>query len=58
MNARELRAKGDEELRKELVDLHREAFKSEDAEGNGAIVAAKPGQEGATGHRPTEYDPD
>lgn len=26
MNARELRARGDEELRKELVDLHREAF--------------------------------
>ena len=26
MNARELRARGDDELRKELVDLHREAF--------------------------------
>jgi len=26
MNARELRTKGDDELRKELVDLHREAF--------------------------------
>ena len=26
MNARELRARGDDELRKELMDLHREAF--------------------------------
>ena len=26
MNARELRARGGDELRKELVDLHREAF--------------------------------
>ena len=26
MNARELRARNDDELRKELVDLHREAF--------------------------------
>ena len=26
MNARELRARGDDELRKELTDLHREAF--------------------------------
>ena len=26
MNARELRARGENELRKELVDLHREAF--------------------------------
>ena len=26
MNARELRARSDDELRKELVDLHREAF--------------------------------
>lgn len=26
MNARELRARGDDDLRKELVDLHREAF--------------------------------
>ena len=26
MNSRELRARGDDELRKELVDLHREAF--------------------------------
>ena len=26
MNARELRARGDDEIRKELVDLHREAF--------------------------------
>ena len=26
MNARELRARGDDELRKELADLHREAF--------------------------------
>lgn len=26
MNARELRARGEDELRKELVDLHREAF--------------------------------
>ena len=26
MNARELRTRSDDELRKELVDLHREAF--------------------------------
>ena len=26
MNARELRAKSDDDLRKELLDLHREAF--------------------------------
>ena len=37
MNARELRAKGDDELRKELVDLHREAFNLRMQKGMGQL---------------------
>ena len=42
MNARELRAKGDDELRKELVDLHREAFNLRMQKGMGQL--SRPGQ--------------
>ena len=41
MDARELRAKGDEELRKELVDLHREAFNLRMQKGMGQL--SRPG---------------
>ena len=37
MNARELRAKGDDEIRKELVDLHREAFNLRMQKGMGQL---------------------
>ena len=37
MNARELRARGDDELRKELVDLHREAFNLRMQKGMGEL---------------------
>lgn len=37
MNARELRARGDDELRKELVDLHREAFNLRMQKGMGQL---------------------
>ena len=37
MNVRELRAKGDDELRKELVDLHREAFNLRMQKGMGQL---------------------
>ena len=37
MNARELRAKDDDELRKELVDLHREAFNLRMQKGMGQL---------------------
>ena len=42
MNARELRARGDDELRKELVDLHREAFNLRMQKGMGQM--SRPGQ--------------
>ena len=37
MNARELRARDDDELSKELVDLHREAFNLRMQKGMGQI---------------------
>ena len=37
MNARELRAKGDDEIRKELVELHREAFNLRMQKGMGQL---------------------
>ena len=42
MNVRELRARGDDELRKELVDLHREAFNLRMQKGMGQL--SRPGQ--------------
>ena len=42
MNARELRARGDDELRKELVDLHRETFNLRMQKGMGQM--SRPGQ--------------
>ncbi len=37
MNARELRAKGHDEIRKELVELHREAFNLRMQKGMGQL---------------------
>jgi len=38
MSARELRAKGDDELRKELLSLHREAFNLRMQKGAGQLT--------------------
>ena len=45
MNARELRAKSDEDLRKELLDLTREAFNLRVQKGIGQL--SRPSQVGA-----------
>ena len=37
MNARELRTKGDDELRKELLEMHREAFNLRMQKGMGQL---------------------
>ena len=37
MNAREMRAKSDEELQKELMDMHREAFNLRMQKGTGQL---------------------
>ena len=42
MNARELRTKSDDELRKELLNLHREAFNLRMQKGTGQL--SRPGQ--------------
>jgi large subunit ribosomal protein L29 len=42
MNAQELRAKGDDELGKELLNLHREAFNLRMQKGTGQL--SRPGQ--------------
>ena len=42
MNARELRARSDDELRKELLDMHREAFNLRMQKGMGQL--SRPGQ--------------
>ena len=38
MNARELRARSDDELRKELLDMHREAFNLRMQKGMGQLT--------------------
>ena len=45
MNARELRAKSDDDLRKELLDLNREAFNLRVQKGIGQL--SRPSQVGA-----------
>ena len=42
MNARELRTKSDDELRKELLNMHREAFNLRMQKGTGQL--SRPGQ--------------
>ena len=42
MNARELRAKSDEDLQKELLEMHREAFNLRMQKGMGQL--SRPGQ--------------